>query len=90
VDGLGATRTLLPTLRCNTNFWLYLALCYIRRYTRTAKYYEHKKRDAKASLEWAKSAREEAERADLPAYIRRHWLDEIDHRLARLERKAGL
>ena len=55
-----------------------------------AKYYEHKKRDAKTSLKWAKSARKEAERADLPAYIRKHWLDEIDHRLARLERKAGL
>lgn len=55
-----------------------------------AKYYEHKKRDAKASLEWAKSARREAEAADLPAYIRKHWLEEIDHRLKRLERKAGL
>jgi hypothetical protein len=55
-----------------------------------AKYYEHKKRDAKTSLKWAKSARKEAERADLPAYIRKHWLDEIDHRLARLKRKAGL
>ena len=55
-----------------------------------AKYYEHKKRDVQASLEWAKSAREEAARADLPEYIRRHWLDEIDHRLARLGRKAGL
>jgi uncharacterized protein len=55
-----------------------------------AKYYEHKKRDLKAAIKWAKSARKEAARADLPAYIRRHWLDEIDHRLARLERKAGL
>jgi uncharacterized protein YprB with RNaseH-like and TPR domain len=55
-----------------------------------AKYYEHKKRDAKASLEWAKSARREAEAAELPAYIRKHWLEEIDHRLKRLERKAGL
>jgi uncharacterized protein len=55
-----------------------------------AKYYEHQKRDALTSLKWAKSARKEAERADLPAYIRKHWLDEIDHRLARLERKAGL
>ncbi len=55
-----------------------------------AKYYEHKKRDAKTAIEWAKSARKEAERADLPAYIRKHWLEEIDHRLARLERKAGL
>jgi len=55
-----------------------------------AKYYEHKKRDAQIATQWAKSARMEAERADLPVYIRKHWLDEIDHRLARLERKAGL
>jgi uncharacterized protein YprB with RNaseH-like and TPR domain len=55
-----------------------------------AKYYEHKKRDVQTSLQWAKSAREEAARADLPPYIRKHWLAEIDHRLARLERKAGL
>jgi uncharacterized protein YprB with RNaseH-like and TPR domain len=55
-----------------------------------AKYYEHKKRDAKTAIEWTQSAHKEAERADLPAYIRKHWLDEIDHRLARLERKAGL
>jgi hypothetical protein len=55
-----------------------------------AKYYEHQKRDVKTAIKWAKSARKEAERADLPAYVRKHWLDEIDHRLERLERKAGL
>jgi uncharacterized protein len=55
-----------------------------------AKYYEHKKRDVKASMKWAKSARKLVERADLPAYMRKHWLEEIDHRLSRLERKAGL
>jgi hypothetical protein len=55
-----------------------------------AKYYEHKKRDARTAIEWARSARKEVEGTDLPAYIRRHWLEEIDHRLARLERKAGL
>ncbi len=55
-----------------------------------AKYYEHKKRDPKTAIKWAKSARKEAECADLPAYIRKHWLEEIDHRLGRLERKAGL
>jgi len=54
-----------------------------------AKYFEHKKRDAKSAIKWAKSARKEAERAE-PVYIRKHWLEEIDHRLARLERKAGL
>jgi len=55
-----------------------------------AKYYEHKERNIKTALKWAKLARKEAERADLPAYIRKHWLAEIDHRLERLERKAGL
>jgi hypothetical protein len=55
-----------------------------------AKYYEHKMRDAKSSMKWAKSARKLAEKADLPVYIRKHWLDEIDHRLDRLTRKAGL
>jgi tetratricopeptide (TPR) repeat protein len=55
-----------------------------------AKHYEHKLRDIKSSIKWTRSARKETEKADLPAYIRKHWLDEIDHRLARLERKAGL
>lgn len=55
-----------------------------------AKHYEHKHRDVKSSIKWARSARNEVERANLPAYIRTHWLTEIDHRLARLERKAGL
>ena len=55
-----------------------------------AKYYEHKMRDAKTSLQWANAARAEVEKADLPAYIRNHWLSEIDHRLARLQRKAGI
>jgi uncharacterized protein YprB with RNaseH-like and TPR domain len=55
-----------------------------------AKYYEHKQRDLKAALRWTKTARKEAERADLPVYIRRHWLDEIAHRLERLERKDSI
>jgi len=55
-----------------------------------AKYYEHKLRDVTASIQWAASARREVEKADLPAYVRKHWLHEIDHRLERLQRKAGL
>jgi len=55
-----------------------------------AKHYEHKLRDVKTSIKWARSARKQVERADLPGYIRKHWLEEIDHRLERLERKAGL
>jgi uncharacterized protein len=55
-----------------------------------AKYYEHKQRDPQTSIQWARAARAEVEKAEMPAYIRKHWLGEIDHRLARLERKAGL
>lgn len=55
-----------------------------------AKHYEHKARDMKSALKWAKSARAHAEKADLPVYVRKHWLGEIDHRLKRLTRKAGL
>lgn len=55
-----------------------------------AKHYEHKMRDVKSAIQWTLAAREAVENADLPAYIRKHWLDEIDHRLTRLERKAGL
>ncbi len=54
-----------------------------------AKYYEHKMRDAKTAIQWAKSARREVEQADLPKYVRNHWFEEIDHRLERLERKAA-
>jgi uncharacterized protein YprB with RNaseH-like and TPR domain len=60
---------------------------HIYAYIEMAKYYEHKQRDAKTALQWTKSAWEEVERADLPAYMRKHWLDEIAHRLERLERK---
>jgi len=55
-----------------------------------AKYHEHKLRNVKDSIKWAKSARSLAEHAELPAYERNHWLADIDHRLRRLERKAGL
>ena len=55
-----------------------------------AKYYEHQKRDVKTALKWTKSARRMAERSDLPAFARKHWLEEIDRRQTRLEKKAGL
>ena len=55
-----------------------------------AKYYEHKCRDVKTALQWTRSALEHAEQADLPAYMRKHWLEEIQHRLKRLERKDSI
>jgi uncharacterized protein len=54
-----------------------------------AKYYEHKCRDVSTALKWTRSALEHLKQADVPVYVRKHWLDEINHRLARLERKAG-
>jgi len=55
-----------------------------------AKYYEHKCRDVKTALKWTRSALEHVECAELPAYVRKHWLEEIAHRLARLERKDSI
>ncbi len=55
-----------------------------------AKYYEHKCSDVKSALKWTRSAQEHVERLDLPAYMRKHWQEEIAHRLARLERKDSI
>ena len=55
-----------------------------------AKYYEHKCRDVKTALQWTRSALEHVQQADLPAYMRKHWLAEITHRMERLERKDSI
>ena len=55
-----------------------------------AKHYEHKERDVKSALKWTKSALQQVEKINLPAYMRKFWEAEIEHRLARLNRKAGL
>lgn len=55
-----------------------------------AKYYEHKCRDVKTALQWTRSALAHVEQDNLPGYMRKHWLDEIHHRLARLERKHSI
>jgi tetratricopeptide (TPR) repeat protein len=55
-----------------------------------AKYYEHKCRDVKSALRWTRSALEHVQQDKLPAYMQKHWLAEIAHRLARLERKDGI
>jgi uncharacterized protein YprB with RNaseH-like and TPR domain len=54
-----------------------------------AKYYEHKCRDAQTARQWTLSALDHVQQADLPGYMRKHWLEEITHRLDRLERKAS-
>jgi len=55
-----------------------------------AKHYEHKERDVASALKWTMAAMELAEKVDLPAYVRKFWIAEIEHRLERLQRKAGL
>jgi uncharacterized protein YprB with RNaseH-like and TPR domain len=55
-----------------------------------AKYYEHKCRDVKSALKWTRSALEHVQEADLPTYVQKHWLEEIAHRLERLERKESI
>lgn len=55
-----------------------------------AKYYEHKCRDVKTALQWTRSALDHVQHTNLPAYMRKYWLNEIQHRLARLERKDSI
>ena len=55
-----------------------------------AKYCEHKRRDIKSAIQWTRSALDHLQQADLPAFIRKHWQEEITHRLERLERKDGI
>jgi uncharacterized protein YprB with RNaseH-like and TPR domain len=55
-----------------------------------AKHYEHRERDLKSALKWTNSALKQAGKMDLPAYARQFWINEIEHRLERLKRKAGI
>jgi len=55
-----------------------------------AKHYEHKERDVKSAIKWTKSAMKRAEKVDMPAYMRKFWVSEIERRMERLNRKAGL
>ena len=55
-----------------------------------AKHYEHRERDVKSALKWTESALKRVEKLDLPEYMRKFWVSEIEHRLERLNRKAGL
>jgi len=55
-----------------------------------AKHHDHRLRDPETALQWTLSARQIVEQdAEMPEYMRRHWLEEVDHRLQRLVRKTG-
>jgi uncharacterized protein YprB with RNaseH-like and TPR domain len=53
-----------------------------------AKYYEHTRKEPATAFAWTKGAIQHAQSADLPPYIRQHWLDELEHRLGRLQAKV--
>lgn len=53
-----------------------------------AKHFEHRVRDLDEAMKWTKSALELAKESDLPAYVKKHWKQELDHRLARLKTKS--
>ncbi len=55
-----------------------------------AKYYEHKERNVKSALQWTKSAMKRVGKIDQPEYVRKFWVAEIERRMERLNRKAGL
>jgi uncharacterized protein YprB with RNaseH-like and TPR domain len=55
-----------------------------------AKHYEHRERNVESALEWTKLALIRVETLDQPEYIRKFWISEIERRMERLNRKAGL
>jgi hypothetical protein len=54
-----------------------------------AKVYEHRLREPARALEWTQSAIALVKSSRLSAYERRQWLEELDHRRARLQRKLS-
>jgi uncharacterized protein YprB with RNaseH-like and TPR domain len=63
---------------------------YLYAFIELAKYYEHRERDVKSAIKWTRSAMQRLEKIDQPAYMHRFWVSEIEHRMERLNRKAGL
>ena len=55
-----------------------------------AKYFEHRERDPVSALQWAKRAQQQLKIMEAPAYVKAHWRADLDHRMRRLQRKAGL
>jgi ubiquinone/menaquinone biosynthesis C-methylase UbiE len=53
------------------------------------KFYEHRQRDYDVAAQWTRAALERVNAPDCPHSMRRQWLADLEHRLARLERKSG-
>jgi uncharacterized protein YprB with RNaseH-like and TPR domain len=52
-----------------------------------AKHYEHQSRDYAEALKWTHSAMELVSTLDIPRYMYNHWMEELSHRLERLDGK---
>ena len=52
-----------------------------------AKFYEHHSRNYAEAMKWTHNAMELVNTLDIPRYIYNHWMDELTHRLERLEGK---
>jgi uncharacterized protein len=52
-----------------------------------AKYHEHQRRDFTEATKWTRSAVELVSTLDIPRYIYNHWMEELKHRLDRLDGK---
>ena len=52
-----------------------------------AKYHEHRQRDYAVALAWTEAALELVKISDQPAYIKKHWKDDLSHRKERLKQK---
>ena len=53
-----------------------------------AKYHEHERRDYPEALKWTVSAVELVGTLDIPRYVYKHWMEELDRRKKRLEGKS--
>ena len=54
-----------------------------------AKFYEHRLGDVEQAIYWTESAMEVVNQPGFPAFERRQWLDELEHRRQRLQRKTN-
>lgn len=52
-----------------------------------AKYHEHQRRDYVQAIKWTHSAVELVSTLDIPRYVYNHWMEELTHRLERLDEK---
>jgi len=53
-----------------------------------AKFHEHRRRDPTTALQWTRAALKRIKQAQMPAYVRKHWEQDLRHRRDRLEARA--